>query len=213
MGKYVSIKKYIIFIIFGAILEIIVFLVWLCTKNNIDGRLKILRDDISKAMVVIGIVLIALNIYLIINANKINKLSKNLEYNFCYKDELKDYHLFGKNTKEEKKYNKYSEWKDGIQNKYYEQINCEDFYRFLNKILRNKTDTKDMFEIVVIPLEFTVMTIYMDIYNECVDLISLIIVATVLLIILINNILNAREEVYFMQDFIEILFPHKAKSE
>ena len=76
MGKYVSIKKYIIFIIFGAILEIIVFLVWLCTKNNIDGRLKILRDDISKAMVVIGIVLIALNIYLIINANKINKLSK-----------------------------------------------------------------------------------------------------------------------------------------
>ncbi len=42
------------------------------------------------------------------------------------------------------------------------------------------------------------MTIYMDIYNECVDLISLIIVATVLLIILINNILNAREEVYFM---------------
>ena len=56
------------------------------------------------------------------------------------------------------------------------------------------------------------MTIYMDIYNECVDLISLIIVATVLLIILIN-ILNAREEVYFMQDFIEILFPHKAKSE
>ena len=30
---------------------------------------------------------------------------------------------------------------------------------------------------------------------------------------LINNILNAREEVYFMQDFIEILFPHKAKSE
>lgn len=48
MGKYVSIKKYIIFIIFGAILEIIVFLVWLCTKNNIDGRLKILRDDISK---------------------------------------------------------------------------------------------------------------------------------------------------------------------
>lgn len=53
------------------------------------------------------------------------------------------------------------------------------------------------------------MTIYMDIYNECVDLISLIIVATVLLIILINNILNAREEVYF----IEILFPHKAKSE
>lgn len=38
----------------------------------------------------------------------------------------------------------------------------------------------------------------MDIYNECVDLISLIIVATVLLIILINNILNAREEVYFM---------------
>ena len=75
------------------------------------------------------------------------------------------------------------------------------------------TDTKDMLEIVVIPLEFTVMTIYMDIYNECVDLISLIIVATVLLIILINNILNAREEVYFMQDFIEILFPHKAKSE
>ena len=92
MGKYVSIKKYIIFIIFGAILEIIVFLVWLCTKNNINGRLKILRDDISKAVVVIGIVLIALNIYLIINANKINKLSKNLEYNFCYKDELKDYH-------------------------------------------------------------------------------------------------------------------------
>ena len=72
------------------------------------------------------IVLIALNIYLIINANKINKLLKNLEYNFCYKDELKDYHLFGKNTKEEKKYNKYSEWKDGIQNKYYEQINCND---------------------------------------------------------------------------------------
>ena len=34
-----------------------------------------------------------------------------------------------------------------------------------------------MLEIVVIPLEFTVMTIYMDIYNECVDLISLIIVA------------------------------------
>lgn len=31
------------------------------------------------------------------------------------------------------------------------------------------------------------MTIYMDIYNECVDLISLIIVATVLLIILINK--------------------------
>ena len=50
-------------------------MVWLCTKNNIDGRLKILRDDISKAVVVIGIVLIALNIYLIINANKINKLS------------------------------------------------------------------------------------------------------------------------------------------
>lgn len=48
MGKYVSIKKYIIFIIFGAILEIIVFLVWLCTKNNINGRLKILRDDISR---------------------------------------------------------------------------------------------------------------------------------------------------------------------
>ena len=67
MGKYVSIKKYIIFIIFGAILEIIVFLVWLCTKNNIDGRLKILRDDISKAVVVIGIVLIALNIYFFIN--------------------------------------------------------------------------------------------------------------------------------------------------
>lgn len=182
-------------------------------KKSVDGRWKILEYGILKYVVVIGIVLIVLNIYLIENAKKINKLSKNLEYKFYYKDELKDYHLLGKNTKKEKKYNKYSEWKNGVQNKYSEQMNSDDFYRFLNKILRNKTDTKDMLEIVVIPLEFTVMTIYMDINNDCVDSISLIIVAAVLLIILIDNILNAREEVYFMQNFIEILFSHKAKSE
>ena len=34
MGKYVSIKKYIIFIIFGAILEIIVFFVMFLQKKK-----------------------------------------------------------------------------------------------------------------------------------------------------------------------------------
>lgn len=138
---------------------------------------------------------------------------KKLPYGFDYEKELFTYKMIGQDKKNSKnilqKFEKYSEWKAYLQKEYLKHKNCEDFYRFLVRRLREKRNTKDLLIMVLIPTEIAAFSVYYGMnkdMDEITVIISLTIVVCFLVIILSKNYTNAMIEIEFLEDYIEILF-------
>lgn len=91
-------------------------------------------------------------------------------------------------------------------------MKCDDFYRFLKRMLRNKKNYRDLLTIIVVPIEIAFLTIFYGANKTMSEIeitLSLFILTLFFVLFLSVNILNAREEVNFLKDYIEVLYGNK----
>ncbi|WP_270203964.1 hypothetical protein, partial [Coprococcus sp. TM115-141] len=89
-------------------------------------------------------------------------------------------------------------------------IDNEDAYRFMIRRLRNKESYKELITSAVIPIEIGMLTVF---YSTGIDIskigtiLPILVSAIFLLIIVVVNYLDCKEEINFILDFNEIVFP------
>ncbi len=165
---------------------------------------------------VIGILLILTGIVNIVSNIETNKYLKNTPYSLDYQKEISTYTIIGKDKKKPKngalKFYKYSEWKDYIEKTFKDIIDVEDAYRYMIRRLRNKESYKELIISAVIPIEVGMFSTFYSAGNNVSEFgtsISILISAIILSIIVTVNYLECKEEIGFISDFNEIIFPSK----
>lgn len=107
-------------------------------------------------------------------------------------------------------FEKYSDWKEYIEKTFEAIIDNEDAYRFMIRRLRNKESYKELITSAVIPIEIGMLTVF---YSTGIDIskigtiLPILVSAIFLLIIVVVNYLDCKEEINFILDFNEIVFP------
>lgn len=165
---------------------------------------------------IVGLLLMLIGIVNIVSNNEINEYLKNPAYGLDYEKEFSTYKIIGKDKKKTKngalEFHKYSEWKKHIENTFKSIIDDEDAYRFMIRRLRSKENYKDLIISAVIPVEVGMFTVF---YSAGIDvseigtILSILVSAIFLLAIVTVNYLECKEEIGFISDFNEILFPSK----
>lgn len=140
-----------------------------------------------------------------------NKYPRSLPYGFDYVAELESYKMIGKKKKGKLAYyDKFSTWKFYIEQEYDDRKNNENFYRFLNRKLREKKDEKELMLNLMIPADITLITVFFtvkSIMDEMEIVISVSGLSLFFVISLTMKIWRVNEEIYFIEDFIFIFFP------
>lgn len=168
---------------------------------------------------IVGIMLIIICVInIIFNSCKNNELKK-LAYRIDYQKELSTYKVIGYEKRKLKNgaqyFNKYCEWKNYIDKKYDNIKNNENAYHFMVRKYRAKESAKELLMSAILPLEVGVLSIlYSGNYHFCEGAnIFIILVPVVFLIVLITvNYFDYKEEVCFISDFMEIVFPEYYKA-
>ena len=107
-------------------------------------------------------------------------------------------------------FEKYSDWKEYIEKTFEAIIDNEDAYRFMIRRLRNKESYKELITSAVIPIEIGMLTVF---YSTGIDIskigtiLPILVSVIFLLIIVVVNYLDCKEEINFILDFNEIVFP------
>ncbi len=165
---------------------------------------------------------IVYNIYAIIRKKKRNRYLENLPYSFNYSLEYEIYRRIGhtNNKKWEKKYAsiertvplKYSEWKASLTSKYNNLANNEDFYRFLKRTSRSKEIYYDVIVSVTAPLEIAVLTVMASLAHTEAEIMAILILSVIMIMILVvKEMLDAKEEHNFVDDVIAIFHSNSEK--
>ena len=89
--------------------------------------------------------------------------------------------------------------------RFIEQMKCDDFYRFLRRELRRKKANSDLQIAILLPIEIVILSASV-VGENMQSIIVMVIVAVFLVVFLTSNVLDARDEVNFLEDFMEILF-------
>lgn len=170
----------------------------------------LLLGVVGGLLIIIGIVNIACNI-------EINRYLKNPAYGLDYQKENSTYAIIGKDKKKAKngalRFHKYSEWKEYVEKSFNDIVNNEDAYRFMLRRLRSRENYKELIISAVIPVEVGILT---ALYSAGIALpklstiIAIFISAIILLVIVTVNYLECEEEIEFISDFNEIVFPSKS---
>lgn len=176
-------------------------------------------DKIDIIVLVVAIICLVVMLVSILDyriVKNTNEVLKNPLYGFDYQKELATYVIIGRESKKIKngaqRFSKYSEWKNYLETTYSEQQKCDDFYRFLKRLLRDKRNSRDLQTTVVVPVEIAALTAFCSANREMGEtetIIMLIILMGFLVSFLTINILNLKEEVNFIEDYIEVLFGNK----
>lgn len=212
-----SYRKNVIKIIIGCILlaiagiEITVkVLVW--KRNWMTNFL----DALILLVIVVGVFVLIYGILGLIFVNEEKEYLRNLPYKFDYVTEFELHKNTGIKRKGKKGkseftyFNKYSAWKSYIEQMYADRKNNEDFYRFLNRKLRGKKSRKELMLNMMIPLDVTILTVFFTV-KTAINGIELVILLVVMILLLANfltvNILEINKEIYFIEDFMELVFP------
>ena len=218
--RKVSNTRNIITAVVSVIALIVIGLIYLLKKNVLMH--KLLGTDgqlIALFLALVALIILSFSIAKCYSVSKINKRLKNLPYYFDYEKELSIYKVIGTKKKSKdnaQRYLIYSDWKEHLHKKYKEQINYENFYRFVNQSIRAKKEEKDLIQSLVIPLEITIISVYFNInneldYNECI--ISLILLVGFFVIYFTRQVIKINWEINFYDDFIEVMFPDMKKNE
>lgn len=158
----------------------------------------------------------------IINMNIYGYIYEPTQYlfGFDYSKELKWY-TSSINKKRRNKiipFHRYSEWKSHIIKDYKRLIGSQDFYRHLNMMLRNWKLTADSWKTVFLPL-FAVLIAYMlGFYTGTKDDFSAIsifmaaITVAVMGIVVFFCIRDYNQNIFFLEDLMEIVEPEEEKS-
>ena len=165
---------------------------------------------------IIGVLMILTAGVNIVSNIEINKYLKNSAYGIDYQKKISTYKIIGKNKKKIKngalEFEKYSAWKEYIEKTFEAIIDNEDAYHFMVRRLRNRESYKELITSAVIPIEIGMFTVF---YSTGIDIsnigtiLSILISAIFLLIIVEVNYLDCKEEINFILDFNEIVFPLK----
>lgn len=110
------------------------------------------------------------------------------------------------------KFEKYSAWKEYIEKTFEAIIDNEDAYRFMVRRLRNKESYKELITSAVIPIEIGMLTVFYSAGKDTSKIgtiLSILVSAVILLIIVVVNYLDCKEEINFILDFNEIVFSSK----
>ncbi len=212
--RKVSNKKNIIKIIMGFLLLIlagieIIVTVLVLKKDWMTNLL----DTLTVVVIITGAIILLFGIIDFVFVNKENEYLRNLPYRFDYVAESESYKMIGKKKKgkfEFAYYEKFSLWKSYIEQEYANRKNNVDFYRFLNRKLRGKKDEKELMLNLMIPFDITVLTVFFTVkptMSEIEMIISLIGLSLFLVIFLTINIWRTNEDIYFLEDFMLLVFP------
>ena len=169
--------------------------------------------SLAKICSLVGVVMESIYIY---KNFKTNKRLKDLPYAFDYELELSTYKNIGLKKAKGKikieKFDRYTKWKEYILLKYKILMNNEDFFRFLNRTLRNKKNEKEMMTGLVTPVEVGILTAFFTVnsgMDEMEIMFSLIVLSLMIVVVVLYGILGAKNEIDFIEDFVEIIFPNK----
>lgn len=170
----------------------------------------ILKEYWEVVLIILFGVLLILGVTNLTRNRKISKLKEKCKpYNFDYQKKFSIYKMLVNGNKkiknDEMKFSKYSEWRRDILNRFIEQMKCDDFYRFLRRELRRKKANSDLQIAILLPIEIVILSASVAGGNMQ-SIIVMVIVAVFLVIFLTSSVLDARDEVNFLEDFMEILF-------
>lgn len=212
--RKVSNKKNIIKIIMGFLLLILAGIEIIVTVLALKKEwMTNLLDTLTIVVIITGAIILLFGIIDFVFVNKENEYLRNLPYRFDYVAEAESYKMIGKKKKgkfEFAYYEKFSLWKSYIEQEYANRKNNVDFYRFLNRKLRGKKDEKELMLNLMIPFDITVLTVFFTVkptMSEIEMIISLIGLSLFLVIFLTINIWKINDEIYFLEDFMLLVFP------
>ena len=213
--RKVSINKYIIFL-FGGIIAVVIFtgdVFWALFKEKRDWPDNT-WDLLFLIILLIGVFGV---VYGIVNINFTKKLNEYLstpDYNIDYQQELYTYKIIGKKNAKIKngaqKFEKYTDWKTELIKKHGTIKNNEDAYRYMIRLLRDKQYFKEMLCTIAVPIEVGILTVFYtadNLVNNTGSFIGIFISAVMSVIIMGIYYLQCNDEISFIIDFIEIIFP------
>lgn len=221
--RQLSNKKNIIKIISGILLILLTALCFLLKTLLFTDHIIITTIDLLSIMtLVIGIRFFLLGINNYIYVNSTNKYLSNLPYGFDEDEEIAKYKSIGRQSKKKKNvkpYANYSAWKSYIEEAHATKKENKDFYRFLNRKLRNAKDSKESTISILTPISIAFITIFCTIEITRTEisiekpieivcyLIFLATMFTILTVEITKTITEQETRIYFLEDFIEIVFP------
>ena len=143
---------YAIVVAIGFVLLIISLVFWINSKHR--GSIPIL--------VSLGVLSLLEGICNIFIIRSENNYLKAPNYNFDYDKELRTYTYVGKNVKKPKDnaqlYEKYSDWKNHLNNDYEDLMSNDDFYRYLTRKIRNDELYLEVIKTLSIPVGVPLIT-------------------------------------------------------
>lgn len=174
-------------------------------------------DEIDVLFLLLGLVGVALAVlsaFSIRNTALVNESLQYPEYGLDYQAEFKSYRLVGVNKRRKKKgikfYRNYSEWKEDLEKKHTCIKNDENAYHFLLRKLRSKRQEQQAMTGMVIPIEVLFVGIICnDVAKDslAVKLVSLVCIIVFMIFYLSINYFRCGDEIDFIEDFIDIIFP------
>ena len=148
---------------------------------------------------------------------KIIYRDKNRDYDFNFLLEYSNYNEIGgkKRKHAEKSFSKYEEWRSFLEERYKQQTEkatWTNFYRYLRQNLRICEQTYEIDKVVLVPYTVSVLTMYFSFTYNMFDYdkqmiqfaFFTIITSAISLLFCLKELDDAKKQVYFMQDFIEI---------
>lgn len=213
--RQISNKKNLIKIVVGITFIILALLEYVIKRWRYNKEwLSSWYDYIFLGAIIIGCLLLIWGKIAFDCVRKKNERLRHLPYFFDYDMELQIYKCIGrtktKKHKATRSFNKYSEWKKYICDKYWEVKNHENFYRFLNQRLRSKRDEKEAIVVIMVPLDIAIVTVFLSInqsMNEAQLMTTLVILVIFLTVFLSMAIWGMIDEIHFLDDYMELVFP------
>lgn len=213
--RQISNRKNVIKIVVGIAFIILAFLEYVIKRWRYNKEwLSSWYDFIFLGAVIIGFILLIWGKIAFDRVRKENESLRHLPYFFDYDMEVQIYKYIGrtktKTHKATNSFNKYSEWKKYICDKYWEVKNNEDFYRFLNQRLRSIRDEKEIIIAFMIPLDIAIVTVFLSInqsMNEAQLMTTLVMIVFFLAAFLLIEIWGMINEIHFLDDYMELVFP------
>lgn len=214
-----KIKGNIIAVICSIIVGVlpVLILVFLDSKNIVLKSKDTVLFLIAINIIICAIILVV-SLLIILLKVSINKRYKDPAYGFAYLDELAIYKRIGRKEKKGiARYKSYTEWADHIEsgNKVKGDKNLKNYERYLNKLIRDNKTLYDILVSVAIPIEVAYFGLWFQVddsfkgSSDGVKLFTVLISLLFMIIFLTIELHKAKQEIDFVTDVKEILFPSK----
>lgn len=214
-GRKLSYRKNIVMLLISVIMILACVTDCLVSKVYFQRKWPSQSLDLLFLLLgIVGIIVVVLDIVNIIGNFRINKFLKNPAYGLDYQKEFSTYKIIGKEKAKVKnealQFHKYSEWRDYLKNNYERIINNEDAYRFMVRRLRGQESYKELLLSALVPVEIGIFTVFYSVginISENETTLSILASSVIIIVLVAVNYFECKEEIAFINDFMEIVFP------